>query len=77
MEKNMVDVTLHIDESTTQEDRESLRDVLLAKNGVDAVDVHDEKPHLFEIVYDPDAVSSDDFLKMVKDRGLHAELIGL
>lgn len=77
MEKNMVDVTLHIDESTTQEDRESLRDVLLAKNGVDAVDVHDEKPHLFVIVYDPDAVSSDDFLKMVKDRGLRAELIGL
>ncbi len=77
MGKKMVDVTLHIDESTSHEQREGLRDALLSLDGVDAVAAHDEKPHLFLIEYDPDTVNSATFLSIVKDRGLTAELVGL
>ena len=33
MSKRLVDVTLHIDETTDHEQREALRDAMLAKNG--------------------------------------------
>jgi hypothetical protein len=42
-----------------------------------AADYHDSKPHLFLVVYDPDAVSSIDLLEIAKKRGLHAQLAGL
>ena len=77
MAEKMVDVTLHIDENTTHEDRESIRDSLLILNGVMAADYHDEKPHLLVIEYDPEIINSSEFVKAVQDRGLHAELIGL
>lgn len=77
MEKKMVDVTIHLDEDTSHANREDLRDALLAMGGVMAVDVHDEKPHLMMVEYDPDTISSEKLLGKVKDRGLHAELIGL
>ncbi len=77
METNMVDITLHIDEETSQEDREGLRDTYLQLNGVMAADYKNEKPHLMIIEYNPDVISSSDLLKVTKEKGLHAELIGL
>ena len=77
MSENMADITLHIDENTSHNDRESLRDSLLAMNGVMAADYHDEKPHLMIVEYDPDVVNSSDFLKAVSNHGLHSELVGL
>jgi hypothetical protein len=77
METQMVDVTLHLDEETSHEDREKLRDALLNMNGVMAASYHDEKPHLVIIEYNPDIIKSDEFVKAAKANGLHAELIGL
>jgi hypothetical protein len=68
-------VTLHIDEDTTHDERESLRDALLDLNGVMAAAYHDEKPHLMVIVYDPALVKSIEFVSVAKSRGLHTELI--
>jgi hypothetical protein len=68
-------VTLHIDEDTTHEDRESFRDTLLAMPGVMAAAYHDEKPHLMVVVYDPGQVKSIEFVNAAKNTGLHAELI--
>jgi len=68
-------VTLHIDEDTTHEERESFRDTLLALKGVMAAAYHDEKPHLMVIVYDPEQVKSIEFVTAAKNAGLHAELI--
>lgn len=77
MSTNMADITIHIDENTTHDDREALRDTLLAMDGVMAAAYHDERPHLMIIEYNPDVVNSTAFLKAISNRGLHGELIGL
>jgi hypothetical protein len=68
-------VTMHIDENTTHEDREALRDALLNLNGVMAAVYHDERPHLMIVVYDPERIISIEFVNTAKSRGLHAELV--
>lgn len=73
----MVDVTLHLDEDVSHEDREMFRDSLLDMNGVMAAVSPDEKPHLVIIEYNPDAINSSEFLKVAQGRSLHAELIGM
>ena len=73
----IADITMHIDENTTHEDREKLRDKLFSLDGVMAADCHDEKPHLLVIAYDPSVVNSLTFVETAQEQGLHAELIGL
>ncbi|BAU49735.1 ATP-binding protein [Sulfurifustis variabilis] len=77
MGTKMVDVMLHIDENITHNDREELRDRVLAREGVMAAAYHDDKPHLLVVEYDPDVVSARAILEIVKGIGVHAELIGL
>ncbi len=77
MATQMADITMHIDENTTHEDRERLRDELLSMDGVMTASYHDEKPHLMVMAYDPDVVNSLSFVKTAEEQGLHAELVGL
>ena len=77
METKMADITLHIDENTTHDQREAFRNNLLVMNGVMAADCHDEKPHLMIIGYDPDTINSIEFVSVASKNGLHAELVGL
>ena len=76
MDTKLAEVTLHIDEDTSHDERESFRDVLLAMNGVMAAAYHDERPHLMLIEYNPDAIHSVEFVNTAKTHGLHAELAG-
>lgn len=64
MSKNMVDVIIHLHEDTSHAEREALRDELLARKGVMSADYHDNRPHLFLVVYGPDVVSSKDLLEV-------------
>jgi hypothetical protein len=73
----MVDVTVHIDEDISHNDRESLRERMLKKKGVLAASYHDTQPHLMVVEYNPDVVSSKEILKTVEGIGVHAELIGM
>jgi hypothetical protein len=73
----MVDVTMHIDETVDHNRRVKIADTVRAHNGVMAVSHHDEKPHLIIVEYDPNAVTSKQLLQLVLDQGVHAELIGL
>jgi hypothetical protein len=77
MSDKVADITMHIDENTTHEDRERLRDELLRMDGVMAASYHDEKSHLIVMAYDPDVVNSLAFVKTAQEQGLHAELVGL
>jgi len=77
MSNTMVDVTLHVDENTSHEQREDLRDRLLSQNGVMAASAHDKTPHLIVVEYDPAQVSSGQLVELAKSQGMHAELIGL
>lgn len=77
MDTKMTDVTLHIDEETSKEERESLRDTILILHGVMSADYKDDRPHLMVVEYDPDVISSSEFLSVAKTKGFHAELVGL
>jgi hypothetical protein len=77
MTTQIADITMHIDENTTHEARERLRDELLGMDGVMAASYHDEKPHLIVMAYDPNVVNSLTFVKTAQEQGLHAELVGL
>ena len=67
--------TLRIDENTTHDEREGVRDALLGMDGVMAAAYHDEKPHLMVITYDPGLVEFIEFVNVTNNRGLHAEMI--
>ena len=77
MSTTMLDVTLHIDEDTTHDEREHLRDAFLNKNGVMTADCRDTSPHLMIVGYDPDDITAAELLATVKRQGYHAELIAL
>ena len=77
MDVKFAEVTLHIDEGTSHEERENLRDTMLTMDGVMTAACHDEKPHLMLIEYNPDVINSIEFVNAAKKHGLHAELIGL
>ncbi len=77
MSTTMLDVTLHIDEETTHNERESLRDAFLSKKGVMTADCRDERPHLMIVGYDPEDITTMELLATVKNCGYHAELIAM
>ena len=77
MSTTMLDVLLHIDEETTHEEREDLRDEFLSKEGVMTADCRDDRPHLMIVGYDPEDVSRLELLATAQNRGYHAELIAL
>jgi hypothetical protein len=76
MDVKLADITLHIDENTSHDERENFRDVLLAMDGVMAADCNDKTSHLMLIEYDPDVINSIEFVNAAKKHGLHAELVG-
>ena len=72
----MADVEIHIDETLEAPQREKIRAVVLAKNGIMTAVINDNKPHLMFVGYDPDVINSLELLKTVTNEGVHAELIG-
>ena len=77
MSNKMVDITLHIDEETSHEGREGLRDELLGLPGVTAASCRDKHRHLMIIEYDPDAINPKEFIVAAEHRGYHSELVGM
>ncbi|MFV1984042.1 MAG: ATP-binding protein [Thiohalomonadales bacterium] len=77
MNIEMADITLHINEETSADKRELLRDEFIKQNGVMSANSYSERPHLFVVTYDPGKIQSHSFLDIVKKQGLHAQLIGL
>lgn len=77
MSTTMLDVTLHIDEKTSHDEREDLRDAFLKKRGVMSADCRDSTPHLMIVGFDPEDISTSDLLATAKRSGYHAELIAM
>ena len=73
----MVDVTIHVDETIDHDRRMQIADTVRARKGVMGVAHHDEKPHLMIVEYDPAAVTAHALLQVVRDQGVHAELVGM
>ena len=77
MSTTMLDVTLHIDENTTHDEREDLRDAFLDKKGVMTADCRDTSPHVMIIGYDPEDITTAELMATVKRRGYHAEMVAM
>ncbi len=77
MSTTMLDVTLHIDENTSHDEREDLRDVFLKERGVMTADCRDATPHLMIVGFDPEDISTSDLLATATMSGYHAELIAM
>jgi Glu-tRNA(Gln) amidotransferase subunit E-like FAD-binding protein len=73
----MVDVMIHVDETIDHDRRTHIADTVRAHDGVAGVAHHDERPHLMIVEYDPAAVTAQALLQVVRDQGVHAELVGL
>ncbi len=72
-----VDVIIHVDETIDHDRRMKIVDSVKARAGVSDATLHDQKPHLMIVKYDPAAVSAHTLLDVVRGEGVHAELVGL
>lgn len=77
MTDKIVDIILHVDEETTQGERNGLCDTLTSMPGVETASCRDKHHHLMIIEYDPDAVNPKEFITAAKYSGFHSELIGM
>ena len=62
---NLTDITLHIDENLSAEQRGTIEESLRALDGVVSVHNSDSTPHLTIVEYDPSAMDSQRILKRV------------
>ncbi len=77
MDINLVDLTVHIDENLSPEQRITVEDSLRALDGVVSVHGSSKTPHLIIVQYNPEKMDSQKILKRITNQGAHAELIGL
>ncbi len=77
MDISLVDITLHIDENLSTEQRETIEESLRALDGVVSVHNSEKTQHLSIVQYNPGVMDSKSILKRVTDQGVHAELIGM
>jgi len=72
----MTDITFHLDETLGHEEREAVRDDLMAHEGILAAASQDKTPHLLIIEYDPDKIDPAGILGLFQQRNIHAERLG-
>lgn len=72
----MSDVTIHIDETLDASALVALQHNLSRIDGVDHIDVQQQRPHLMVVTYDHSLMDSAEVLSSFTNQGLHAELIG-
>ncbi len=77
METQLVDVTVHIDETVGKDRHSELEDALRAIDGVVSAGFAEGKPHLLIVQYNPQRTSSGQILERVKSHGVHAELVAM
>jgi len=74
---NLADITLHIDENLSTEQRATIEESLRALDGVVSVHNSDKAPHLTIVGYNQSVTDSQKILKRVIDQGAHAKMVGL
>ena len=77
MSTHLVDITVHIDEDLSPEQRTLIEERIRDLGGIVSVHNSSQTPHLTVVEYDMDAMTPQRILQQVTDQGVHAELIGL
>jgi len=71
------DIVIHIDEDLDDDRIHALERELCDERGVYSACVNDRQRHLMLVDFDPQEVRPSSILHSVRDRGVHAEMIGL
>ena len=77
MNTRLNDVIVHIDEVLDEDTLHRLEDGVRQDAGVVSVGHNPEKPHMLMVGYDSDSTHASSLLHSFKERGLHAQVIGL
>lgn len=74
--KNSIEVVVHIDETLSEPVLSDLKQSLCSDQGIEDVHVSPKTQHLMIVDYLPDSVNALGVLNCVKNKGVHAELVG-
>ncbi len=74
--RSSTDIVIHINEKLDVDHRERFSSEVCQVNGVLSADLHDDRPHLMIVAYNPGETRSFDVLSGVRDKGVHAQLVG-
>lgn len=77
MDTRLNEVILHIDEGLDEDALHRLEDGIRQDAGVVSVGHNPEKPHILMVVYDSDSTHASSLLHSFKERGLHAQVVGM
>jgi hypothetical protein len=74
--KECIELIVHIDETLSEPKLTQLESDLCCDNGIETVHINPTRRHLMLVDYAPDLVKAADVLAYVKNKGVHAELVG-
>ena len=77
MNTSLNEVVVHIDEALDEDALHSLEEGMRHDAGVVSVGHNPEKTHMIMVVYDSDATRASSLLHSFRERGLHAQVVGL
>lgn len=77
MNNHCSDVVIHIDQDLADDDIHALERDLSYVPGVYCACVNDRARHLMLVDYDPDDIQAGELLRVVRQHGVTAELVGL
>jgi hypothetical protein len=77
MEKSFNEVILHINEDLDEAALHQLEDGVRHDPGVVSVGHDPAKPHMLMVVYDSDSTHASNLLHSFRERGLHAQVVGM
>jgi len=77
MGQDIVDVTVHIDETLDHTRLQIVAERVRKGHGIASAVFHDTKPHFLIVRYDPAQTDPPGVHRLVTEQGVHAELIGL
>ncbi|MCW8929852.1 MAG: heavy-metal-associated domain-containing protein [Gammaproteobacteria bacterium] len=76
MSRKNVEIVVHIDETLSQPDLDELECSLCDDYGIEKVHINPTRRHLMLVDFSPENINSMQVLDYVKNKGVHAELIG-
>lgn len=77
MNTSLSEVVVHIDESVDDATLDALEQGIRLDRGVVAVGHRPNQNHLMLVVYDSEVARASGILHNFRDRGLHAQLVGM
>ncbi len=76
MSRKSVEIIVHIDETLSEEYLSQLEKHLCEDYGISYASISPKHHHLMLVDYLPDSIDSRQVLTYVKNKGVHAELVG-